>query len=130
MNWLKRFMDGRYGGDQLSIFLIILSGLLTLIGRVTRFMPLIFLAYILLGISFFRGFSKNISKRSMENYKFTIFMSPVYSWFKKTEKSVKELKTHRRFKCPNCKSKLRIPRGKGKVKITCPKCKTKFNKRS
>lgn len=130
MDWLKKILAGRYGSDQLSMALLILSVLLTLTSRLTRTMPLAFIAYIPLGICFFRMFSKNISKRSMENYKFAIFMSPVYSWLKRTQKRFKELKTHRRFKCPKCKSKLRVPKGKGKIIITCPNCSTKFNKRT
>lgn len=128
MNWLKKFLIGRYGGDQLSMVLLILSMLLTLTGQLTKIPLLSFIGYVPLGISIFRMFSKNTSKRSMENYKFAILISPVYSWFKKTQKYAKDVKTHRYFKCPNCKLKLRLPKGKGKIIITCPKCKTKFTK--
>ena len=130
MDWLKKFMTGRYGGDQLSSVLLLLSLLLTLTGRLIKIPLLIFISYIPLGICIFRIFSRNISKRSMENYKFAMFMSPAYSWFKKTQNHIKESKTHTRFKCPNCKSKLRLPKGKGKLIVTCPKCETKFDKRT
>ena len=128
MNWFKKFFAGRYGGDQLSMALIILSLLLTIIGQLTRFPLLVFVSYVPLGISLFRILSKNISKRSMENYKFAIFMSPIYSKYKNFQNRLKDRKTHRFFKCPNCKTKLRLPKGKGKIIITCPKCKTKFTK--
>jgi ribosomal protein L37AE/L43A len=62
----------------------------------------------------------------MENYKFAILMSPVYSWLKKTRNRLKDAKTHRYFSCPNCKQSLRLPKGKGKIIIICPKCKTEF----
>ncbi|HSH34940.1 hypothetical protein [Schnuerera sp.] len=130
MNWLKKVMAGRYGGDQLSIVLLVFSILLTLIGQLVKIPLISFIGYIPLGISIFRMFSKDISKRRMENYKFAMFVSPVYSWFKKTENRFKDRKTHRYFKCPNCNSKLRLPKGKGKITITCPKCNTKFNKRT
>lgn len=130
MNWLKKVMAGRYGGDQLSIVLLVFSILLTLIGQLVKIPLISLIGYIPLGISIFRMFSKDISKRRMENYKFAMFVSPVYSWFKKTENRFKDRKTHRYFKCPNCNSKLRLPKGKGKITITCPKCNTKFNKRT
>lgn len=130
MNWLKRFMNGRYGGDQLSMVLLVISLLLTFIGRLTNIPLISFIGYIPLGISVFRMFSKDISKRRMENYKFSILISPVYSWYKKSQKRIKDSKTHRFFKCPDCNEKMRVPKGKGKIMITCPKCKTKFEKRT
>ena len=130
MNWLRRFMMGRYGGDQLSKALLICSILLTLTAEITSLPLLTYIGYVLLGICIFRIFSRNISKRSMENYKFAILISPVYSWFKKTQNRFKAAKTHRYFVCPNCKQSLRVPKGKGKIIITCPKCKTEFEKKT
>lgn len=130
MKWLSKFMNGRYGGDQLSMVLLVLSLLLTSIGQLTKIPLISFIGYVPLGVSIFRMFSKDISKRRMENYKFSILISPVYSWFKKTQKHTKELKTHKFYKCPSCNTKLRLPKGKGKIVITCPKCKNKFEKRT
>lgn len=130
MNWLNKLMNGRYGGDQLSIVLILLSLLLTLSGRLANIPLISFIGYVPLGISIFRMFSKNVSKRRMENYKFAIFMSPVYSRFKNIESRFKDRKTHKYLKCPNCNSRLRLPKGKGKLVVTCPKCKEKFEKRT
>lgn len=130
MNWLNKLMAGRYGGDQLSTVLVLLSLFLTLSSRLANIQWISFIGYIPLGISIFRIFSKDIPKRRMENYKFAIFMSPVYSWFKKTENRFKDRKTHKYFKCPNCNSSLRLPKGKGKLIVTCPKCKEKFEKRT
>lgn len=130
MNWLKKLMAGRYGGDQLSIVLLVVSIVLTLIGRVTKISYIILISYIPLAISIVRMFSKDIPKRSLENYKFSIFISPVYSRYKKIQSSIGDRKTHKHYKCPNCKTSLRVPKGKGKINITCPKCKTKFEKRT
>lgn len=130
MNWLKNFMAGRYGGDQLSMVLLVFSVLLTLIGQLIRIPLLSLLGYIPLGISIYRMFSKDISKRRMENYKFAMLVSPVYARLKKIQNRLKDRKIYRYFKCPNCKSKLRLPKGKGKIMITCPKCNTKFTKRT
>lgn len=130
MEWFKRFMNGRYGGDQLSMVLLLLSITFTIISRLTK-MPLIALiGYIPMGISVFRMFSKDTAKRSMENYKFAIFISPIYSRYHKLMSRIKDSKTHKYFKCPNCKQKLRLPKGKGKIIVTCSKCRTKFNKRT
>ncbi|WP_350342309.1 hypothetical protein PRVXT_001536 [Proteinivorax tanatarense] len=130
MKWLRKFMAGRYGGDQLSIFLLLVSLLLTLVGQMTRVFILVYLGYIPIILAFYRVFSKNITKRSLENYKFAIFMSPVYSFFKTVQKRFKDRKPHKYFKCARCNAKLRVPKGKGKIVITCPKCKEKFTKKS
>jgi len=130
MNWFKRFMTGRYGGDQLSMTLIILSILLTLIARLAGLPLLTFIAYLPLGICIFRMLSKNTQKRSMENYKYSMLISPIYSFFKKKQSRIAESKTHRFFKCPKCKAELRLPKGKGKIIVTCPKCKNEFRAKS
>jgi len=126
MNWLKRFMMGRYGADQLSIALLILSFLLTWIARFANISVLALISYIPLGLCLYRMMSKDIPKRSMENYRFAIMMSPLYSKLKKIQHRFRDAKTHKYFKCPDCRTKLRVPRHKGKILITCPKCKTEF----
>lgn len=126
MDILKKFMKGRYGGDQLSIVLLAISILLTIIGRSTRLSLFVFISYIPLVFSIYRMFSKDIAKRRMENYKFSIFISPIYSKYKNIQRRFRERKTHKYFKCPNCHIKLRLPKGKGRIKITCPKCGKKF----
>jgi len=126
MNWLKKFMYGRYGADQLSMALLIFSVLLTAIARLARAPLLAVISYIPLGFCIFRMLSRNINKRSLENYKFTIIMNSVYSWFGKIRRRLAESRTHKFMKCPKCKAQLRVPRGKGKVVVTCPKCRNEF----
>jgi hypothetical protein len=130
MNWLKRFMMGRYGFDQLSMALVIFSFILTITANLLNLQILVFLSYVPLGISVFRILSRDTSKRSMENYKFSILKNHVSSWFNKKKNYVRDIKTHRYFKCKNCKTKLRIPKGRGRVIVTCPKCKTEFIKKT
>ncbi|MEN6313154.1 MAG: hypothetical protein ABFD25_02780 [Clostridiaceae bacterium] len=130
MNWFKKFMTGRYGGDQLSMFLLVLSILLTLITQIARIPLFTFIAYIPLGICIFRMLSRNTQKRSMENYRYSMLVSPIYAWFKKKQRRLSESKTHRFFKCPKCKAELRLPKGKGKIIIICPKCKNEFRSKS
>ena len=84
-------------------------------------------------LSIYRVFSKDKSKRYQENYKFkSLFNSNSQ---KKSEreaakakkKALKEkLKTHEMFYCPKCKASCFVPKGKGKIRITCPKCGEKF----
>jgi uncharacterized paraquat-inducible protein A len=130
MNWFRKLMMGRYGSDQLSKALIIFSVILTLIANLINFPILVAISYIPLGLSLFRMLSKDIAKRRMENYKFSILISPLYSWFRKTSKRLIDSKTHRFFRCPNCNVNLRLPKGKGKITIYCPKCNTEFSRRT
>ncbi|MGE5605938.1 MAG: hypothetical protein ACM3YE_09625 [Bacteroidota bacterium] len=130
MRWLRKFMTGRYGGDQLSMVLIIFSALIDLIAELTKLPLLALIGYIPLGVAIFRMLSRNTAKRGLENYKFAMMISPAYSWFKKTQNRLKDAKTHRYFTCPNCRQSLRVPKGKGKIIITCPKCQTEFPKKT
>lgn len=130
MNKLRKIMEGRYGGDQLSVAFLLLGILFSFIGRLARIPLLSSIAFVPLLISIFRIFSKDISKRSMENYKFAILISPIYSRYKRSIQAIKSRKTYKHFKCPNCKSKLRLPKGKGRVMITCPRCKERFERRT
>lgn len=129
-NWLQRFMYGRYGVDQLSIGILVLFILLTVMGIFVR-IPYIEVVYLLLLIlCYYRMFSRNIYKRRAENAKFMKFWGPIASFFKRKKKHFQDRKTHKYFKCPNCKQELRVPKGKGEITVTCPKCKTKFDGRS
>ena len=130
MNILKNFMRGRYGGDQLSLTLLVTSIILSLLGNLTKLSLFRMLSSIPLFFSIYRTFSKDIGKRRMENYKFSILISPLYSRYKRLERRFKDRKTHKYFKCPSCKTELRLPRSKGRVNIRCPKCKEKFEGRT
>ena len=130
MNWLRNFMVGRQGGDQLSMALLICSIILTLAGSLTSLPVLAIVGYVPLGICGYRMLSRNTTKRNMENYKFNMLISPFYSWFKKTQRLALDAKTHKHLKCPGCKATLRIPKGKGKIIVTCPKCKAEFTEKT
>ena len=130
MKWLQRLLYGRYGPDSLSLALLWISVILSLVGTLTRFWPLSVVALILLLICFFRIFSKNIAKRQRENARFLRLWGPVMLWFKRRKARVAQGKTHRFFKCPGCKQTLRVPKGKGKILLTCPKCGERFERKS
>ncbi|WP_238858768.1 MULTISPECIES: hypothetical protein [unclassified Clostridium] len=132
MDRLRRFMFGRYGGDELSKALLVLSFILLLI---MNFVPkdlrfLIILAYIPVIICMFRIFSRNIYKRRNENYKYLKIKNKIVMWFKNNINRIKTLKNYKYYTCSNCKQKLRVPRGKGKISITCPKCNSSFKGKS
>lgn len=130
MNQLRKFMYGRYGFDQCSQALVICSLIASLIGSIARSSLLIYVSYIPLFYAIYRILSKNINKRTQENYKFLEWSNSVKNKFRKSKQSMNGTKTHKYYNCPRCKQKIRIPKGKGKICITCPKCKTEFIKRT
>ena len=126
---LQHFMIGRYGQDDLCRFINILVLVILLLGALL--LPqLTGIAFALLIICFFRIFSRNIDKRSQENYAYLKIKSNIKGWFSKYKRRFTERKTHCFFSCPSCKKTLRVPKGKGLLSITCPNCLTVFEKRS
>ena len=132
MNWFKKIMYGRYGADQLSRVLLILSFILIMIlGFLPKsLMSLEFIGYVPTIVCIFRIFSRDINKRRQENYKYLKIKNSIVIWFKQKLNKVKDSKTHKYFTCPDCKQKLRVPRGQGKISVTCPKCKKSFKAKS
>ena len=88
------------------------------------------IAFIPLGWSLFRSFSKNVYKRQQERYAYLRFIEKTKTAIRVRKRMLAEFKTHRYFKCPQCKTYLRVPKGKGKIKITCPNCKTDIIKKT
>ncbi|MBE6022324.1 MAG: hypothetical protein E7231_03700 [Cellulosilyticum sp.] len=130
MDRFKKFMIGRYGTDQLSLSLLGLGLFLCLVTMPFRFILIRLIPLIPIVLCYFRVFSKNIYKRQQENFKFIRFYTPIIKRFQVLKKRFNERKTHRYFKCPSCKQTLRVPKGKGNISITCPKCKNIFHGRS
>jgi hypothetical protein len=130
MNQFRKFMYGRYGFDQLSQALIMTSLIISLAGSIFRISIGIYLSYILIVYAVFRVISKNISKRSQENYKFINIINSLKKKFYNSKHTTTGTKTHKYYKCPQCKQTIRVPRGKGRIRITCPKCKAEFIKKS
>lgn len=121
-NFFYRFMEGRYGPDKLNKTLLWISVLVVV---VTMFLPynmvrlgLTIFAYLLMTWALFRCFSRNTYKRYRENRRFLMMLEQIRD------------REHRYFTCPRCRQPVRVPRGKGKISITCPKCKEKFIKKT
>ena len=130
MKWLKKFMTGRYGVDQLSMALLVVSIFISILSSFVRVWVIEILNIVVLVIIFYRMFSKNIAKRYQENNKFLSIWNPIKNGVHNKIERIKGLKNYRYFKCSNCKQTLRVPKGKGKISITCPKCKTVMVKKS
>ncbi|MFA0815144.1 MAG: hypothetical protein ACC608_05090 [Anaerofustis sp.] len=123
---INRFMYGRYGMDRLSRVLIA-AGLITdLIAAFVGSMILAVLAPMLLAAAVFRVFSKNKAKRTKENYQFISYMQLLRNRYEAWKKRFEQRKEYRFYKCPDCRTRLRVPRGKGRILVTCPKCKKGF----
>ncbi len=127
---MQHFMDGRYGRDSLNVFLLVATFILLVVGLFTRIGLLDFLALILLVWSYFRMFSRNTYARSMENTKFMDITGKITRGPARWKRMFSQRKVYRFYTCPNCRQKIRVPRGKGKIEITCPKCRTRFIKKS
>ncbi len=124
----RNFMSGRYGVDELSRFsmviLLILLILSVLIGNPVTDGILI----ALLAVSYFRIFSRNVQKRHQENEKYLQIRNRLFGKWNKEKYMMEQRKEFHIYKCPNCRQKIRIPKRKGKLSITCPKCRTEFVK--
>ena len=127
--WFQRFMSGRYGFDQLSGFLCILSLILVVLGAWISGI-LYWLGLALLLWCYFRIFSRNTQKRYAENLKYLSLQAQVREWFARRRLRFDQRKTYRYFRCPHCRQSIRVPRGRGRISITCPKCGTSFIKKS
>ncbi len=126
----QRFMAGRYGVDELSKFLNIVLLVLLILSIFIRSGILYLLALGILIYSYFRMFSRNISKRYEENQKFVNFRYRSVVKWNNFKKRFAQRKEYRFYHCPQCKQTVRVPRGRGKICITCPKCRTEFVKKS
>ena len=113
----EKFMQGRYGIDHFSRFLLVGALVCILLSGLLRASALNYVSWILLIWMYYRMFSKNIRKRCEEE---RMYMDT-------KEKVVRFCKVYR---CPHCRQKIRVPRGKGKIEITCPSCRSKFIKRT
>ena len=123
-------MYGRYGIDSLGKCLFIFAIIFMLIANRTENGFWAILSWALLFYSYFRMFSRNIYKRSAENQLYLKKTYKIRCWILRQKNMMSQRKTHHIYKCPTCKQKIRIPRGKGRIEISCPKCRTKFIKKS
>ncbi|MDO5037439.1 MAG: hypothetical protein Q4E37_03960 [Tissierellia bacterium] len=125
-----KFMVGRYGTDSLNRAIVGLVFVLLLLGLYTRMRIFQTLALALLVYTYFRAFSRNISRRYQENQKFLRTLAPLKGKFYRLRARFRDRKTHKYVSCPLCKKDMRVPKGKGRIKITCHYCGHEFIDRS
>ena len=128
-NFLQRMMYGRYGNDQLGMFLLGLYLLFFLLSAVTGLQFLSIIGTVSILVALIRMMSRQIDRRRAENAKFLSMTAPVTKWIK-LRRTMHRDKEHAYFKCPNCKQTLRVPRGKGRITITCRSCGTSFQEKT
>lgn len=136
-NWFRKlgekmqsFMYARYGYDELSKAVSIGAVILVFLTWIPELQILSFVALAAWLWVFIRGFSKNISKRQRERMAYLNFTGKIRNWFSVRKRAWSDRKTHRYFTCPTCKKTLRVPKGKGTLKITCPQCGNQFTKKT
>ena len=119
---LRNFMMGRYGTDRLNMVILTVGLVASLLSVILRFTPvnmvLFLLSYGMMFWAIFRTLSRNTYKRYQENRKFLQLVGRLKD------------REHRYFDCPKCRQMVRVPRGKGKISITCPRCREKFVKKT
>ena len=115
----QHFMTGRYGSDKLNMVILVAAIVLEILYAVFGLPALAILSILLIGLAFFRMFSKNREKRAKENHVLLQFLS-----------EAKMLRKYHIYRCPGCRQKIRVPRKGGMtVDVSCPKCGTKFRKK-
>ena len=128
-SYLARFMAGRYGGDQLNLFLIALYLVLYVIFLLTHLLIFELLGTVLLVVSLFRSLSRSLDRRRAENTRFLQIVRPVWRKWAAFRARAHD-KEHRYFKCPNCGQQMRVPRGKGRITVHCRSCGAAFEEKS
>lgn len=129
MDKIARFMMGRYGNDTLNNHLMIVVIIMIVISFFTQNMFLQVIELVLWGIVIFRMMSKQVYKRNAENEAYLNMFKPITRKTALLKKNMQD-KQNKYFRCPTCQQMVRVPRGKGKVEVTCPKCHTHFDKRT
>ena len=124
---LIKFMTGRYGVDQLYYAMFALWVVLTLVNIKVDSLILMAVSDVFIVLAIFRGFSRNISRRTAENEKFLKVWNPVKRKVRLLYRRIREIRVHRFRKCPHCKKTLQLPIRRGKNTVKCPRCQEKFD---
>ena len=124
----QQFMYGRYGGDKFSLFLLVIALGISFAGAF--FWPISLVADAIFIYVLFRMFSRNHAARQREYYGFLRFWTPIEKWFTFQRTRFRERNTYKYFRCPQCHQMLRVPKGRGRIEISCPRCGTQFIRKS
>jgi len=121
------FLRGRYGIDEFSKFLMMMGFALIILSSLTGRSAVNLLGFLAMGFAYYRVLSKDYHKCSMQNRKYLQLRNRLSGSLQGQIRRFKERKIYRFYSCPECRQKVRIPKGRGKVKITCPKCAAEFS---
>lgn len=127
---MTRFMYGRYGADQLSRLYLGLAVVCLVLDLFVRHRFFYLAGFLLLVYGLYRSFSKNVSKMAAQNQKFLNWRYRSLAKWNHKKEHLAQRKVYCFYKCPGCGQKVRVPKGRGKIAITCPKCSTEFIKKS
>jgi len=122
---LAKWMVGRNGADEMSMAAVYVALLLVIINIFAKNMVLSIIALLLLAFAVWRMTSKNVAKRREENRAFATKMGPLRPWLRDPSAAFAENRNYKHLKCPECGQPMRVPRGKGRLRVTCPKCHAK-----
>lgn len=128
-NKLQKFFYNKYGADQFGMMLVIIALVFSLLSTMTRIVLFSFVSIVLMIYEMYRMFSTNYVKRRIENDHYQQFVVVLKRRWKMIVMNIKDRSYHY-YLCPNCHQMVRVPRGRGKIVITCPNCKKEFEKKS
>ncbi len=130
---MEQFMYGRYGQDEFSRFLMIAALVLFVLALIFNgYAGTIFYAVAVVALVYdlIRIMSRNLYKRQQENEWYLKKRKAVTGWFRSLKDRWQQRKEYRFFRCPSCHTLLRVPRGKGKILVTCRKCGRRFERKT
>ena len=127
---LSRFMQGRYGADNLGMFTLVMGLVISLAGSFSGIFLLSVAGLILYIYTLFRMFSRNREKRLAENRKYLALTGGIKTKTRQFFKRLKNRKEYKYFRCPECKVLLRLKRGTGEKDITCVRCNHQFHRKA
>lgn len=123
-------MQGRYGGDKLSLTLLIAGIVFSMLTSFTQIGIFYYVGLAVYLIALFRMFSRNTAKRAAENQKFLAFFGNLSREIRQFFVRLKNSRKYKYFRCPQCRARLRLPRKVGEVTVTCSKCKNQFRQKA
>ena len=127
---VAQWMRGRNGSDELATFVLGVALVLVIINVFVRTVFLSLVALGLMGYAWWRMSSKNLEARENENGVFCEFIGPLRPWLRNPGRAFAEARAYKHLKCPECGQRVRVPRGKGHIRVKCPQCHNKFEART
>ena len=125
---IKRSLDGRYGSDELNRFLLVAVLALFLLSMIPHAGFLYILSFGILAWAWVRMYSKNFEARRRENERYLKIAAGLKKALRVQKLKLTGRKNYRFFCCPGCGQEVRVPKGAGHIRITCPKCHTQFDR--